>query len=121
MFYRGVKRPIAIIYKSLNSSICSGHDYSTLTRYGNSIAKSGGYFHQHGNGPRSCAVSIRRYSAEISSSEQMNLIKQLRERTSAPIKEVKAALVTSNWDIGKCATHLLFPYSTFYYSLPFLA
>ncbi|NP_001234645.1 ethylene-responsive elongation factor EF-Ts precursor [Solanum lycopersicum] len=99
VFYRGVKRPIAIIYKSLNSSICSGHDYSTLTRYGNSIAKSGGYFHQHGNGPRSCAVSIRRYSAEISSSEQMNLIKQLRERTSAPIKEVKAALVTSNWDI----------------------
>lgn len=38
-------------------------------------------------------------SAEISSMEQMNLIKRLRERTSAPIKEVKAALITSNWDI----------------------
>ncbi|XP_006350001.1 elongation factor Ts, mitochondrial [Solanum tuberosum] len=99
VFYRGVKLPIAIIYKSLNSSICCGHGYSTLTRYGNSIAESGGYFHKHGNGPRTFAVSIRRYSAEISSSEQMNLIKLLRERTSAPIKEVKAALVTSNWDI----------------------
>ncbi|KAH0774503.1 hypothetical protein KY290_011640 [Solanum tuberosum] len=106
VFYCGVKRPIAIIYKSLNSSICCGHGYSTLTRYGNSIAEFGGYFHKHGNGPRTFAVSIRRYSAEISSSEQMNLIKLLRERTSAPIKEVKAALVTSNWDIGKCATHL---------------
>jgi translation elongation factor EF-Ts len=30
----------------------------------------------------------------------MSLIKQLRERTSAPIKDVKASLVTCNWDIG---------------------
>ncbi|KAI5339415.1 hypothetical protein L3X38_018687 [Prunus dulcis] len=29
----------------------------------------------------------------------MSLIKQLRERTSAPIKDVKAALIDSNWDI----------------------
>ncbi|CAO2201394.1 unnamed protein product [Urochloa humidicola] len=29
----------------------------------------------------------------------MNLIKQLRERTSAPIKDVKASLVSCNWDI----------------------
>lgn len=99
MFYRGVNRPIAIIYKSLNNSICCGHGYSTLTRYGNSIAESRGYFHKHGDGPRTFDVSIRRYSADISSLEQMNLIKLLRERTSAPIKEVKAALVTSNWDI----------------------
>lgn len=99
MFYRGVNRPIAIIYKSLNSSICCGRGYSTLTRYGNSIAESRGYFHKHGDGPRTFDVSIRRYSANFSSLEQMNLIKLLRERTSAPIKEVKAALVTSNWDI----------------------
>ncbi|MCD7473629.1 hypothetical protein HAX54_015687 [Datura stramonium] len=98
-FYHGVKRPIATIYKSLNSSICCGHGYSTLTRHGNSMVESRGYFHKHGDESRTFAVSIRRYSAEISSSEQMNLIKLLRERTSAPIKEVKAALVTSNWDI----------------------
>nr|CAB3475330.1 unnamed protein product [Digitaria exilis] len=29
----------------------------------------------------------------------MNLIKQLRERTSAPIKDIKASLVSCNWDI----------------------
>lgn len=29
----------------------------------------------------------------------MNLIKQLRERTSAPIKDVKSSLVNCNWDI----------------------
>jgi len=29
----------------------------------------------------------------------MNLIKQLRQRTSAPIKDVKASLVACNWDI----------------------
>ncbi|KAF8648674.1 hypothetical protein HU200_064722 [Digitaria exilis] len=41
----------------------------------------------------------RRFSSQASSSEQMNLIKQLRERTSAPIKDVKASLVSCNWDI----------------------
>lgn len=43
---------------------------------------------------------LRRFSAEVSGSEQMNLIRQLRERTSAPIKDVKSALVGCNWDIG---------------------
>uniref|UniRef100_M4C956 Elongation factor Ts, mitochondrial n=1 Tax=Brassica campestris TaxID=3711 RepID=M4C956_BRACM len=32
-------------------------------------------------------------------SDQMSLIKQLRQRTSAPIKDVKASLVECNWDI----------------------
>lgn len=103
--YRGVKRPIEIIYKSLNSSICCGRGYSTSTHRGNSVAESKGYLYKHADGPRTYTMSIRRYSAEISSMEQMNLIKRLRERTSAPIKEVKTALITSNWDIGKCANH----------------
>jgi hypothetical protein len=42
----------------------------------------------------------RRFSSQVSSLEHMNLIKQLRERTSAPIKDVKASLVSCNWDIG---------------------
>ncbi|PON50266.1 Translation elongation factor [Trema orientale] len=43
---------------------------------------------------------LRRFSAETSSTaDQLSLIKQLRERTSAPIKDVKAALIDSNWDI----------------------
>ncbi|TVU06525.1 hypothetical protein EJB05_49746, partial [Eragrostis curvula] len=45
------------------------------------------------------AAFFRRFSSEVPASEQMNLIKQLRERTSAPIKDVKASLVTCNWDI----------------------
>ncbi|RDX69916.1 Elongation factor Ts, mitochondrial [Mucuna pruriens] len=43
-----------------------------------------------------CGRECRYFS---SASENVNLIKQLRERTSAPIKDVKAALVDSNWDI----------------------
>ncbi|CAN6700375.1 unnamed protein product [Malus baccata var. baccata] len=42
---------------------------------------------------------LRGFSVEASSADQMSLIKQLRERTSAPIKDVKAALIDSNWDI----------------------
>lgn len=48
------------------------------------------------------ATLLRRFSSEVPASEQMNLIKQLRERTSAPIKDVKASLVSCNWDIGLC-------------------
>lgn len=45
---------------------------------------------------------LRRFSVETpASSDQMSLIKQLRERTSAPIKDVKAALMDCSWDIGK--------------------
>ncbi|KAL5223029.1 hypothetical protein ABZP36_027742 [Zizania latifolia] len=50
------------------------------------------------HGEQSAAI-IRRFSSEVPVSEQMNLIKQLRERTSAPIKDVKASLVSCNWDI----------------------
>ncbi|XP_059451712.1 elongation factor Ts, mitochondrial [Corylus avellana] len=50
-----------------------------------------------GGGP---SIASRRFSSEgSSSSNQMNLIRQLRERTSAPMKDVKAALIESNWDI----------------------
>ncbi|CAI0552200.1 unnamed protein product [Linum tenue] len=43
---------------------------------------------------------LRRFSSQgPASGEQMSLIKQLRERTSAPIKDVKASLVECNWDI----------------------
>ncbi|MED6195441.1 hypothetical protein PIB30_037869 [Stylosanthes scabra] len=42
----------------------------------------------------------------VSASDQMNLIKQLRERTSAPIKDVKAALVDSDWNIEEAQKEL---------------
>ncbi|GFP85467.1 elongation factor ts mitochondrial [Phtheirospermum japonicum] len=78
---RGMKRPIEILYKRLSSPANCGHAYSTSTAF------------------RGISNTSRTYSSEVSSSEQMNLIKQLRERTSAPIKEVKSALVSCNWDI----------------------
>ncbi|GMP53266.1 hypothetical protein CsSME_00018774 [Camellia sinensis var. sinensis] len=42
---------------------------------------------------------LRRYAVEVPASEQMSLIKQLREKTSAPIKDVKSSLIDCNWDI----------------------
>ncbi|KAA8524925.1 hypothetical protein F0562_011437 [Nyssa sinensis] len=42
---------------------------------------------------------LRRYTVEVPASEQTSLIKQLRERTSAPIKDVKSSLINCNWDI----------------------
>lgn len=49
--------------------------------------------------PSGSLIFMRRFSVEVPASEQMNLIKQLRERTSAPIKDVKSSLVNCNWDI----------------------
>ncbi|XP_014503266.1 elongation factor Ts, mitochondrial [Vigna radiata var. radiata] len=53
----------------------------------------------YGAAKRVCVFISRNRSYSSSASENVNLIKQLRERTSAPIKDVKAALVDSNWDI----------------------
>ncbi|KAL5972315.1 hypothetical protein ACLOJK_041568 [Asimina triloba] len=49
----------------------------------------------------------RRLSVEVPASEQMNLVKQLRERTGAPIKDVKASLVACDWDLGITRSFLL--------------
>ncbi|KAK7301742.1 hypothetical protein RJT34_12614 [Clitoria ternatea] len=48
----------------------------------------------------------RHYSSSATDPANLNLIKQLRERTSAPIKDVKAALVDSNWDIDAAQKEL---------------
>lgn len=80
-----MKRPIEILFKRLRSPVNCGNAYPTSS-YSNQINGFGVFFTQ-------------KYSSEVSASEQMNLIKQLRERTSAPIKEVKSALVACNWDI----------------------
>ncbi|KZV33978.1 elongation factor Ts, mitochondrial-like [Dorcoceras hygrometricum] len=106
-FSRGLKCPVEFLYKRLNSPVTCGHLYST------SVAHRGSYlimssenctstFFHHSNPINHFEIYFKRnYSSEASASEQMNLIKQLREKTSAPIKDVKSALVTCNWDIGK--------------------
>ncbi|CAH9107514.1 unnamed protein product [Cuscuta europaea] len=109
-FSRGVKCPIEIMYKRLNGHLQLGQYYSTLTSRENLANKIGGitkfYASRYANGNLEPGFPSRRYSTEVSSSDQMGLIKLLRERTSAPIKEVKAALVGSNWDIDAAQKEL---------------
>ncbi|KAL0334135.1 UNVERIFIED_CONTAM: Elongation factor Ts, mitochondrial [Sesamum angustifolium] len=95
-----MKRPIEILFKRLSSPVNCGNAYPA-SNYSHPINGFGIIFTQ-------------KYSSEVSASEQMNLIKQLRERTSAPIKEVKSALVACNWDIGGSANFLIaFPFWDF--------
>lgn len=90
---------------------CYGRHYSTP-------ACNGGYFSRcreslgtsfsssDANSQLGMGIFLRRFS--VAASDQTNLIKQLRERTSAPIKDVKAALVDSNWDIGTELSNFLY-------------
>lgn len=61
----------------------------------------------YGAARRVCTKLAGTYNySSVSASNEMSLIKQLRERTSAPIKDVKAALVDSNWDIDAAQKEL---------------
>lgn len=53
-------------------------------------------------GPQGC----RSFSAEVGAEGQRKLIKQLRERTGAPMKDVKATLVQCQWDSEAAFTEL---------------
>ncbi|KNA12669.1 hypothetical protein SOVF_123900 isoform B [Spinacia oleracea] len=88
----GAKRSIGIIC----SKVRSGHHRVLTMSVKGSCSQSIIDDVQSGSGFP--GVFLRRYSA-ASSSDQMGLIKKLRERTSAPIKDVKSALVDCNWDI----------------------
>ncbi|KAJ7975790.1 Elongation factor Ts, mitochondrial [Quillaja saponaria] len=101
-FSGGAKR---ICNKLLKWGSISGRQYST------SVCRKASFFSMLRN-PRTSVlfteanlqygrvIFLRRFSFEVPvAADQMNLTKQLRERTSAPIKDVKAALVKSNWDI----------------------
>lgn len=99
----GIRRPILILSKRINNPIHSGSGYNTAAHKTHSIYE----FRENRNIFPSdftyacCGLGIlsRRYSIEVSASDQVSLIKQLRGRTSAPIKDVKSALIDSNWDI----------------------
>lgn len=102
-FARAVRRPIGVFYCSVSGRFSSGNEYSTvaskletLSQYKSSV--STGYT----SPVRGFGNYLRSFSSEAPAvSDQMSLIKQLRERTSAPIKDVKASLVECNWDLGK--------------------
>nr|GEY86750.1 elongation factor Ts, mitochondrial [Tanacetum cinerariifolium] len=89
MFSRGAKQSIEILCRRASTPIHSRYGYSTrLYNNENFISE-----------PSRNETLVRKYSSEASPSDHMNLIKKLRERTSAPIKEVKSALIDCNWDL----------------------
>lgn len=116
MAYSGrARRPISFLLKQLKTS----HSYSSWTRgngfNGQSMFQSNAISRCKAPSFRPTAElgwilgfshSCRGYSAEVGSTEQVGLIKQLRERTSAPMKDVKAALVDCNWDLEAAYTEL---------------
>ncbi|GAA0167492.1 translation elongation factor [Lithospermum erythrorhizon] len=92
-----VRRPIGVLCKTIY-----GHHYTTKSNKGAS------FFESRQNKTGFCIIrglpSRRCYSVEMS--EQLNLIKKLRERTSAPIKDVKSALCACSWDIEEAQKEL---------------
>ncbi|XP_052178499.1 elongation factor Ts, mitochondrial isoform X2 [Diospyros lotus] len=103
VFFQGAKRPFEILCRRLSSPTYCGHSFSSWAARGISIAEvreirdssASNYAKPH----HAIRMFLRRYTVEVPPSEQMSLIKQLRERTSAPIKEVKSALIDCSWDI----------------------
>lgn len=101
---RGIKRPVEILYKRLSSPVNYGHASASIVRKGvlftMLLEKNVAGIPKYSKPINSFGIHFTQsYSSEVSSSEQVNLIKQLRDRTSAPFKEVKSSLVACNWDI----------------------
>lgn len=97
-FSWGAKRSIGLLYCTKIRSGHHGFSTMAITRI---QSKQMGASYSIVDDVQSVGFTgmlLRRYSSG-SSSEQMGLIKQLRERTCAPIKDVKSALVDCNWDI----------------------
>lgn len=95
MFSRGAKQSIKILCKQVSTPIHSKYGYSTQSYRENFISEL-----------KRNETLVRNYSSETSPSDHMNLIKKLRERTSAPIKEVKSALIDCNWDLDAAQKEL---------------
>ncbi|CAH8314405.1 unnamed protein product [Eruca vesicaria subsp. sativa] len=101
-FARVARRPIGVFFYNASGRFSSGNEYSTvatkletLSHYKTSVLLS-----RYASPSRGFGNFLRRFSSESPAVvDQMSLIKQLRQRTSAPIKDVKASLVECNWDI----------------------
>jgi hypothetical protein len=52
-----------------------------------------------------CLQQLRGLAVAAAPSNQMQLIKQLREQTGAPIGDVKTALQSANWDLGEATKY----------------
>ncbi|XP_028768729.1 elongation factor Ts, mitochondrial [Neltuma alba] len=94
MAFSGGARRLCIKLSLVNSSGYGRHFTTSTCKRASSETS---FISGDANSQLGIGIFLRRFS--IAASDQTNLIKQLRERTSAPIKDVKAALVDSNWDI----------------------
>ncbi|XP_020266199.1 elongation factor Ts, mitochondrial [Asparagus officinalis] len=93
---RGAKRSVVFLFKEVSTNKKVSRSYTSWAFTGGQFVEA----RQVGNLPSSLRLMpLRRFSSEVSAAEQMNLIRQLREKTSAPIKDVKSSLVSCNWDI----------------------
>lgn len=104
--FRIAKRPLKIfLYNQISTAGYHTHGNSTWASHWTPISKSTeikDLFSIRYANPTVAFLSISRQFSDQApaASGQMNLIRQLRERTSAPIKDVKLALVDCNWNIG---------------------
>lgn len=104
-FRQAVKRPIKFFVKELNAHKQPRNCFSSLGDRADQFSDT----RWVGNPNAASSYFARRFNSTVSASDQMNLIRQLRERTSAPIKDVKSALVGCNWDIGDILNHSFSP------------
>lgn len=47
-----------------------------------------------------CSIPLRASRTYAAAAASMSLVKDLREKSGAPISDVKSALVEANWDLG---------------------
>lgn len=102
---QAVKRPIKFFVKELNAHKQPRNCFSSLGDRADQFSDT----RWVGNPNAAISYFARRFNSTVSASDQMSLIRQLRERTSAPIKDVKSALVGCNWDIGNILNHSFSP------------
>ncbi|XP_042514859.1 elongation factor Ts, mitochondrial isoform X2 [Macadamia integrifolia] len=101
-FARSAKSSFGFLLNRIKYSMHSGHCYCSSAHreaYIAGVIRTKSLFTSQSASPSPHKSFKRSFSGGVPASEQMNLIKLLRERTSAPIKAVKSALVDSNWDI----------------------
>lgn len=102
--FRSAKIPFRIFFYNRLSATNSKNGYSTCASKGTPVCQARQikdlFSFKYTNPKSSFALISRNFSDQApAATEQVNLIKQLRERTSAPMKDVKLALVDCNWDI----------------------
>ncbi|CAN8246507.1 unnamed protein product [Cochlearia groenlandica] len=98
---RAARRPVGVLFETSRSRFSSRNEYSTVASKLESLSQ---YRSSVLPGNASPVFGFGKFLRSFGSggpvvTDQMSLIKQLRERTCAPIKDVKASLVECNWDL----------------------